>query len=252
MPANSEMTDGIECLCGHQHQRSEVLLSQTMHALLIEDHERLAEFICKGLENEEFSVFSCSTGHDGLMALDTGNFDVAVLDLGLPDIDGMELLRDIRGSGNKIPILILTARINVSDRIDGLNAGADDYLTKPFDMNELVARLHALLRRPAHIAEKTLRAGNMTLDPGARQVYVDNVPIEISRKEAVLLEQLMRRVGKVIPRKQLEHLVYGDESTGASNPLEVMVHRLRKKLEDAGSKSGIHTVRGVGYMIIDD
>ena len=223
---------------------------QTTNILLIEDHERLAGFVRKGLENAQFSVSTCTEGRDGLLALESGNFDATILDLGLPDMDGMELLRELRESGNPIPVLILTSRIGVTDRVEGLNIGADDYLVKPFDMNELVARLHALLRRPSKMVETTLQVGNVTLEPGAREVHVDGLPVDLSRRESGLLEQLMRRVGKVVPKTHLEELLYGVQQVATSNSLEVMVHRLRKKLLDAGSHANILTVRGVGYMMI--
>lgn len=223
-----------------------------MNILLIEDHERLADFVGKGLENAQFAVKTCSLGRDGLLALDSGNFDAAILDLGLPDMDGVELLRELRQSGNSVPVLILTARIGVSDRVDGLNAGADDYLVKPFDMNELVARLHALLRRPGKILDNALQVGNLILEPGAREAHIDGLPVELSRREADFLEQLMRRGGKVVPKTQLEERLFGIHQPVSSNSFEVMIHRLRKKLMDAGSQANIHTVRGVGYMMIGD
>lgn len=226
-------------------------MSQTKHVLLIEDHKRLAEFIRKGLENTEFSVHYCDKGEDGLLAMETGNFDAAILDLGLPDMDGMELLREVRGSGNHIPVLILTARIGITDRVSGLNTGADDYLTKPFDMSELVARLNALLRRPSQVVESILKVDNLSLMPGGREVDVGGVPVELSRRESLLLEQLMKVQGKVVPKSKLENSIYGTQQEVSSNTLEVMVHRLRKKLEGAGSQTTISTVRGVGYMIMN-
>ena len=226
-------------------------MTETKHVLLIEDHKRLAEFIRKGLENSEFSVHYCDKGEDGLLAIETGNFDAAILDLGLPDMDGIEVLREIRRSGNQTPILILTARIGVTDRVDGLNTGADDYLTKPFDMNELVARINALLRRPSQVIESVLKVGNLSLMPGGREVDVGSIPIELSRRESLLLEQLMRSQGKVLPKSKLEKTLYGGREEVSSNSLEVLVHRLRKKLDDAGSQTIISTVRGVGYMIMN-
>lgn len=223
-----------------------------MHILLIEDHERLAALIRRGLENARFTADVFNAGRDGLAALDIGHFDAVVLDLGLPDIDGMQLLSELRQSNNSIPVLILTSRVGVADRINGLNAGADDYLTKPFDMNELIARLNALLRRPGGLLDKTLREGNLAFDTNTREVSVNGSPVNLSPRETGLLEHLVRRGGKVVPKPQLEANLYGMSAALSSNSLEVLVHRLRKKLGDAGSDVNVRTIRGVGYILTAD
>lgn len=223
-----------------------------MHVLLIEDHRRLSGLIRIGLEQARFTVDSYGSGQDGLEALANGCFDAVVLDLGLPDIDGMELLRRVRDSRNAVPVLILTSRIGVSDRIKGLNAGADDYLTKPFDMDELIARLHALLRRPETLLGKTLQQGNLTFDTATREARVNGLRVDLTPRESSLIETLIRRGNKVVPKLQLETNLYGTSVTLSSNTLEVLVHRLRKKLGAAGSEVNIRTVRGVGYILTAD
>lgn len=220
-----------------------------MHILLIEDHDRLAALIRKGLESAGFTVDTCSEGADGLAAIELSHFGAVILDLGLPDMDGMEVLRKLRTADNSVPVLILTARIGVNERVQGLDAGADDYLTKPFDMNELIARIRALLRRPTSLLGKILNIGNLTFDTGAREISIEGSHVMLSPRETSLLELLIRRGGKVVPKNQLEDNLYGMGETVSSNSLEVLVHRLRKKLQDSGAEVNIHTVRGVGYML---
>lgn len=223
-----------------------------MKLLLIEDHGRLATYIRAGLEKAQFAIDHFTTGAEAIEALACANYDAMILDLGLPDRDGLDVLRSIRQSGRQLPILILTSRIQVRDRVQGLEAGADDYLTKPFAMEELVARIRAILRRPPESLGALLTAGNLSFDPSGRQAYVDDAPIQLSPRETGLLEHLLRRSGKVAPKALLEDSLYdlGDELS--SNSLEVLVHRLRKRLAKARAKVGIHTVRGVGYMLIDE
>ncbi|MFQ5775941.1 MAG: response regulator [Kiloniellaceae bacterium] len=218
--------------------------------LLVEDHVRLAGFIRKGLEAAEFDVDAVETAATAAEALACTRYDAVVLDLGLPDMDGLDLLKSLRRKQTSVPVLVLTSRIQVADRVAGLNAGADDYLTKPFVMEELVARLHALLRRPHQTLGPVLEAGEVTLDVTAREARVAGRPVALSRRELGLLEQLLRRSGKVVPKTLIEQSLYGVGDELSSNSVEVLVHRLRKKLSDAAAKATIHTVRGVGYMIV--
>lgn len=223
-----------------------------MRVLLVEDHERLASLIREGLEKAHLDVDPVTMALEAQQALTAHHYDAMVLDLGLPDRDGLELLRDLRRDKNSIPILVLTSRVQVSDRVTGLDAGADDYLTKPFAMEELVSRIRALLRRPKSALGQILSAGDISLDIGAREARVDGKRLQISPKEMRILEQLLRRSGKVVPKGLLEQGLYGIEDEISSNSVEVLVHRLRKRLLDAGAHAAIHTVRGVGYLILAD
>ncbi len=223
-----------------------------MKLLLIEDHDRLASYITLGLEKAQFAVDRFGSAEEASDALACTDYDAMILDLGLPDMDGLELLRQLRRQGHQLPVLILTSRIQVRDRVSGLDAGADDYLTKPFDMDELIARLRAVLRRPPESLGTRLTAGNLSFDPSGRQVWIDEAPVKLSRREMGLLEHLLRRSGKVVPKVLLESSLYDMGDDLSSNSLEVLVHRLRKRLAKAKAKVGIHTVRGVGYMLIDD
>lgn len=223
-----------------------------MRLLLVEDHQRLADFMRKGLEAAGFDLDTVGTVGDASGALESGQYDAMVLDLGLPDGDGIELLREIRKRGDPMPVLVVTARVQVSDRVHGLDAGADDYVTKPFAMDELTARVRALLRRPAAAINPTLNCGNVTLQVNAREVSVGDGPVALSPREISLLENLLRRSGKVVTKTSLENSLYGPFRELTPNSLEVMVHRLRKKLSAAGATTSIHTVRGVGYMITAD
>jgi len=223
-----------------------------MRILLIEDHRRLAGLVSQGLKSAGIDVDAVETAQAALDTLDCRSYDAVILDLGLPDRDGLDLLRHIRQREMSLPVLILTSRIQVSDRVKGLNAGADDYLTKPFAMDELVARLHALLRRPGAILSQIFTAGDISFDVVSREARVGDAPLPLSPREAGALEQLLRRSGKVVPKAIMEEGLYGIEDDISSNSLEVLIHRLRKKLTAAGAGAAVHTVRGVGYMILPD
>jgi DNA-binding response OmpR family regulator len=172
-----------------------------------------------------------------------------VLDRGLPDSDGIEVLSEMRKRGDTTPVMILTARGTLQDRVTGLQTGADDYLVKPFALEELVARLQALLRRPGNLLGMALRLGNLTLDTVARQVFVGERPIAFSAREVAVLEHLLRRSGRVIAKTLLENSLYGPTQEVGSNAVEVHVHRLRRRLVEVGATVQVHTVRGVGYLI---
>ena len=220
-----------------------------MRLLLIEDNEQLSQLLSKELEAAGFSAEVVTTVAEGQKILATTHYSAIVLDLGLPDGDGLSVLRELRGRGDPTPVLILTAKDGVQDRVTGLRTGADDYLAKPFAFEELVARLQALLRRPGNMLGLTLRCGNVTLDTVALQVFVDNKPQLFSAREVSVLAILMRRSGRVMSKKLVvDHLV-GLSTDVGSNAVEVYIHRLRKQLAEAGANLQIHTIRGVGYLI---
>jgi DNA-binding response OmpR family regulator len=219
-----------------------------MRLLLIEDNSRLAGFVVKGLSDAGFTVDHVGNLDHASAALATARFDAAVLDLGLPDGDGGLWLKVRRDGGETLPVLMLTARASTGDKVTGLNLGADDYLAKPFDMAELVARLKALLRRPGGALGLTLELGNISFDTVNREAMVGGCVVFLSRSELILLELLMRRAGRVVVRRTLEEGLYGFDDDVGPNSLEAHVSRLRKKLETAGATVQIHTLRGVGYL----
>lgn len=223
-----------------------------MRLLLVEDNERLVEALKKGMEREGFALDCFDTVEDGESALHTVRYDALILDLGLPDGDGLSLLKGLRARGESTPVIILTARDAVEDRVRGLDHGADDYLLKPFALEELVARVRALLRRPGGVLGMTLTAGNVSFDTSAREVRVGERPIAISRREMGVLEQLMRRNGRVVPKDVLEDSLYGFEEEVSSNSVEVHISRLRKRLGNAGASVSVHTLRGVGYLLSEN
>jgi DNA-binding response OmpR family regulator len=216
-----------------------------MRLLLIEDDAMIGRAVRQGLGDAGFTVDWVMDGRAAELALANGVYDLAILDLGLPAKDGMALLRELRGRRDSLPVLIVTARDAVGDRIAGLNAGADDYVLKPFDLDELVARVHAVLRRRGGSALPLLQHGQITLDPMGRQAWVDGTEVRLSAKEFALLEALMQRPGAVLSRQQLEDAIYGWEEEVGSNAVEVHLHNLRRKL----GPDAIRNVRGVGYKV---
>lgn len=222
-----------------------------MRLLLVEDNERLAAAVAQYLRTAGFAVDRAGLAADAATALAAARYDVIVLDLGLPDSDGLRLLEAARARGDGTPILILTARDGLDDRIKGLNSGADDYLLKPFAMGELVARLKALLRRPGAALGSLLEAGNLRFDTVNRAVEVAGRPLILGRRELALLELLLRRAGRVVAKGALEEGLYGFDEPATPNSVETQMSRLRKKLETAGVTCVIHTVRGVGYLLTE-
>jgi DNA-binding response OmpR family regulator len=222
-----------------------------MRLLIVEDETRIAELVKAGLARAGFAVDVVGLCADARAALSVTCYDAAVVDLGLPDGDGLDLLRELRNKGNQTPVLVLTARDAVEDRVCGLDTGADDYLVKPFAMTELVARTKALLRRPGGALGVTLKAGNLSFDTIERDVRIGGVPLVLPRRESAILENLMRRIGRVVPKLILEEKLYGLDEEHESNPIPVHVHHLRRKLLDAGASAEIHTVRGVGYLLTE-
>jgi len=223
-----------------------------MRLLLVEDNERFAGLLKRGLAGAGFVVDVMLTAADAAAALRENRFEVVVLDLGLPDADGLDVLGEMRRREDATPVLILTARGSLNDCVTGLQSGADDYLVKPFALEELVARLQALLRRPGNLLGVTLKLGNIALDTVARQVFVGDQPILLSAREIAVLEQLLRRSGRVVAKNLLADNLYGLSQEVGSNAVEVYVHRLRKHLTEVGASVQIHTLRGVGYLIAEE
>jgi DNA-binding response OmpR family regulator len=216
-----------------------------MRILLIEDDAMIGASLQQALRADGHAVDWVRDGRTAEAALADPAHDVVLLDLGLPHKDGLTLLRALRARGSRVPVLILTARDAVADRVQGLDAGADDYLVKPFSLDELAARMRALSRREAGRAHPVVRVGAVTLDPSTRAVAVDGEPVMLSAREYALLEALMARPGAVLSRAQLEEKLYGWGQEVESNTVEVYIHALRRKL----GAQFINNVRGVGYMV---
>jgi two-component system response regulator MprA len=224
---------------------------QHMKLLVVDDDRALRDVLRRALTIVGYEVSLADSGGRALAQVTAEDPDAMVLDIGLPDIDGLDVCRLLRSEGNRVPILILTARDAVSDRIDGLDAGADDYLVKPFDIDELKARLRALMRRASSDGADPdgLRFGELKLDASRHGVWVNEQFVELTRTEYQLLELLMRNPRRVLPHAVIYDRVWGYDFGPTSNALRVYVGYLRRKLEDAGSRPLIHTVRGVGYAL---
>lgn len=222
-----------------------------MRLLLIEDNRRLAALTAEGLGKAGFAVDLVHSAEDASAALAVAGFDAVLLDLGLPDTDGLTLLSALRARADATPVLILTARDGVDDRVRGLNLGADDYLVKPFALEELVARIRALLRRPGAALGMVLQQGNLAFDSAARLASVAGRPLDLSRRELDALELLLRRAGRVVSKAALENGLYGFGEEVGSNAVEVLIHRLRKRLLAAGATAGVQTLRGIGYILTE-
>ena len=216
-----------------------------MRILLVEDDQQLGDGLTIGLRQSGFAVDWLKDGHSADLALQSEAFDLVVLDLGLPRLSGMEVLNRARQRGQTMPILILTARDATGDKVAGLDSGADDFLVKPIDLDELTARIRALTRRSAGRAAPLLTHGELALDPAAHTVTLAGVPVELSSREFPLLQMLLENAGRVLTRSQLEQSIYGWRDEPDSNALEVHIHHLRKKL----GNELIRTLRGVGYTI---
>lgn len=216
-----------------------------MKIILAEDDVLLGNGVRTGLIQEGFNVDWVESGRQALAALASGEYDLMILDLGLPELDGIDVLKSLRGQNNDIPVLILTARDTLADRVSGLDTGADDYLVKPFDLDELFARIRALLRRHTGRATPIIEYGKLRLDPAGHRVTNNGVEIELSHKEYSLLLGLLENTGRVMSRSSLEESLYSWGEEVESNVIEVHIHHLRKKL---GSEL-IRTIRGVGYTI---
>lgn len=214
-----------------------------MRILLVEDDELLGDGLQAGLRQAGYTAEWLKDGLHARTALATEDYAAVVLDLGLPRLDGIALLRELRAAGNATPVLVLTARDSTLDKVRGLDSGADDYLIKPVDLDELTARLRALIRRAGGQAAPVLKVGAVQLDPAARQVRLHGAPVELPAKELAVLEMLMRNAGRIVSRGQLESALYGWSEGVESNAVEVHIHHLRRKL----GASRIRTLRGLGY-----
>ncbi|QFU23242.1 response regulator [Shewanella eurypsychrophilus] len=217
-----------------------------MRILVVEDDPILSHHLKVQLSELGNQVQVALTAKEGFYQATNYPIDVAIIDLGLPDQDGMSLIQNLRDEGLKAPILILTARVNWQDKVEGLNAGADDYLVKPFQKEELVARLDALVRRSAGFVKPQITSGDLELDLAAKQLSMNGVPMEITAFEYLILEYLMRHCHEVVAKQRLLDVIYGDRE-GDPNTIEVMVSRLRKKLTKEGLENPIATIRGQGY-----
>lgn len=222
-----------------------------MRVLLVEDEQKIADFVCAGLEARGLQVTHCDDGNTGLAKGLEGNFDVIVLDLMLPGRDGLSVLQALRSAGVATPVILLTARNALSDRIEGLNLGADDYLAKPFYVEELAARIHALLRRLAGDRQNILQVGQLKLDRISRQASCSDQTIELTTREFSLLEYLMRSAGQTFTRSQILEHVWGYDFDPSTNVVDVCIKRIRGKVaalqEPRGTATPIESVRGTGY-----
>ncbi|MFN7570034.1 MAG: response regulator transcription factor [Betaproteobacteria bacterium] len=215
-----------------------------MRILLVEDDDLLAAGIRDTLERVRYAVDWVADGEQALAALRANAFDLVILDLGLPKLDGVDVLRRMRGAGGTVPVIVLSARDTATDRVLGLDAGADDYLIKPFDVDELLARVRAQQRRQRGAAVNLIEHGPLRLDPAGLSVTLAGRPVALQRREFMLLHKLLQCAGRVLSRGQLEDAVYGWDGGAESNSLDVQIHKLRRKLYP----EVIRTVRGVGYI----
>lgn len=231
------------------HRAWHYLDVQTLSLLLVEDEARLADNLRRGLGEEGFAVDWAASAEAAEKELGRNSYDLIVLDLRLPGRDGLDFLRQLRAAGNAMPVLILTARGSVEERVAGLDCGADDYLTKPFAFAELLARVRALARRRLAPAPAVLKVADLELDTIKRKAWRSGRPLTLSPKETILLELLMRNAGQVVTRDMIAEVAWGAGYNEFTNLIEVFVNRLRQKIDYAGSDSLIVTVRGAGYLL---
>jgi len=220
-----------------------------MRLLYIEDTEKLALNTSASLRDAGFVVDMVHTAADALHAANSFDYDAVILDLGLPDGDGLELLPQIKQINSQTPVIICTARDALDDRIKGLNTGSDDYLVKPFAVSELVARINAVLRRPGGALGMTLSIGNVTFETADRSVAIGGVANTFSKRELALLELFLRRSERVVTKDAIENALYGFDDPATPNAIEVLTHRVRKKLAEKGASIEIHNLRGIGYIL---
>lgn len=220
-----------------------------MRILLAEDEKSLNEIITKTLTKNGYSVDSCLDGEEALYCLQDTDYDAAILDIMMPGKSGIEVLKAIRSEGNTVPVLFLTARDSISDRVTGLDAGADDYLVKPFAFEELLARIRVLLRKQSGQTQNIYRIANLTVDLNAHSVTRDDTEISLSSREFSILEYLVRNQGIVLSREKIETHIWNYDYEGGSNVIDVYIRYLRKKIDEGFEPKLIHTVRGTGYVL---
>ncbi len=223
-----------------------------MRILYAEDEEDMNDIVTKKLTEEGYSVDSCMDGEEAIACLNVAEYDAVILDVMMPEADGYEVLRHIRNEGVRTPVIFLTAKDAVPDRIKGLDSGANDYLVKPFSLDELVARIRALTRNVYLQVDNLITVGNLTLDRGSHQVTRGGESINLSAKEYQLLEYLMNNQGIVVSREQIENHIWNFDYEGGTNVIDVYIRYLRKKIDEGYEKKLIHTVRGSGYVLRED
>ena len=221
-----------------------------MKLLIVEDHQELNALLSRHLERIGFAVDAVSTGRKALHAIAMGDYDAMLLDLGLPDIDGMEVLEQCQKIGKRIPCILLTARDALESRLAGLNGGADDYVLKPFEMTELEARLRAVLRRAQAVHQQKLSLGNVAFETESRFATVNGKQVDLLRREAMLLEEMLRVWPRITVKERLEEHLYASRESVTLNAVEALVSRLRRKLREGGADVQIDTVRGIGYRMV--
>lgn len=220
-----------------------------MRILITEDEKDLAESLARGLRKQGYAADIAYDGEEALVLTEVNDYDLIILDLNLPKIDGMEVCRRIRSSGSPTSILMLTARTSLGDRVDGLDQGADDYLVKPFHFPELLARVRAILRREGQTRHPILRTGDLVLDPNALKVFVRGSELTLTVKEFAILEYLMRNVGRVVSQEELLEHVWDEQANLFTHTVKVHIKNIRKKLSAAGGSGSLSTVKGRGYML---
>jgi len=232
-------------LAGH---RDYLIMNASMRILVVEDDKKIASFVVKGLKQSGFAVDHCGDGEEALILGETTTYDAAVVDIMLPKLDGLSFVQRLRAKKIRVPVIILSARATVDDRVKGLQAGGDDYLTKPFAFSELLARIQALIRRSSHVAEPTtLTVGDLTLDLLTRDVLRGSDKIELQPREFALLEYLMRNSSRTVTKTMIMEHVWDYSFDPQTNVVDVLVHRLRAKIDP--DKTRLHTIRGVGYVL---
>jgi len=223
-------------------------MTDEMRILVVEDDKKIASFVVKGLKQNGYAVDLCGDGEEALVLAETTPYDAAVVDIMLPKLDGLSLIQRLRAKGSKVPVIILSAKATVDDRVKGLQAGGDDYLTKPFAFSELLARIQALIRRATQTAEPTkLNVGDLTLDLLTREANRAGEKIELQPREFALLEYLMRNAGRTVTKTMILEHIFDYSFDPQTNVVDVLVHRVRSKIDP--DKTRLHTLRGVGYVL---